>query len=623
MILARPRALLFVALAFIAAVYLHHLPRTVQSGDSGELVAAAYRLWVPHPPGYPLYVWLQHAWLAIGSPSSVFFKASLLNALLALSVLALIAGRARSFAGAALVVALGFSQPFWKYAMIPDVFALNAFFAAAILFFYLAPAEDLHVERWEAKRSSAVSILFGFALANHLTIVFLAPVVLHAFWEARRSTLAWLGAIVGAAVAFGFYASLFLLDTSGIYSWGEISTWGDLARHFLRHDYGTFRLAPSGESSYFATLAWFAGKVAGDFWMLLVAAAFAAPLMKREGPNRWHVSRRDAGAKVVLLSFALYVLVFFALANVDPKGMGAEVLERFFILPVVLLLFPLARALDNSIDGINDPRARKALLFVLACVLLNPVRHWRESDFRRDTIVEDYGRNILAMAEEGKPTIFLAGTDTELFAVRYVQAIGGAASRVFPVTDVMLLHPWQVRKIQRALPEFTLDAGKAAATKKLEVIADLFEPNLDRVAFLATSPLPESFGMTFRALGRLPKREKGVAFDEASLALLKFRERPEIPSGGQFDPTKFSTELFLQAKYAHFHLARGLERFRANDLEGAAREYFAALAKVPFCKPAVANLCELQRQAQGRVPELAAFDCKGATEKIAGFYDYF
>ncbi len=35
-----------------------------QGADGGELLAAAVRNGVPHPPGYPLYIWLLQGWLS-------------------------------------------------------------------------------------------------------------------------------------------------------------------------------------------------------------------------------------------------------------------------------------------------------------------------------------------------------------------------------------------------------------------------------------------------------------------------------------------------------------------------------------------------------------------------------
>src|SRR4051812_10710784 len=83
------------SLAFLLAVlglfYLSHLPRFVQGGDTGELVAASYRLYVPHPPGYPLWIWLQHFFTHFFPFSTVFWRASLLSSFFAWITLLVVA----------------------------------------------------------------------------------------------------------------------------------------------------------------------------------------------------------------------------------------------------------------------------------------------------------------------------------------------------------------------------------------------------------------------------------------------------------------------------------------------------------------------------------------------------
>jgi hypothetical protein len=68
-------------LAGFGVLYCACLPRTVQTLDTGELVAAAWKLTVAHPPGYPLFVWLQHGFMKLCPWGSVFHRAALANAL--------------------------------------------------------------------------------------------------------------------------------------------------------------------------------------------------------------------------------------------------------------------------------------------------------------------------------------------------------------------------------------------------------------------------------------------------------------------------------------------------------------------------------------------------------------
>ena len=50
-------------------LYLVTLAPSVTGEDSGELIGAAYSLGVPHPPGYPVWTLLAHAftWIPVGS----------------------------------------------------------------------------------------------------------------------------------------------------------------------------------------------------------------------------------------------------------------------------------------------------------------------------------------------------------------------------------------------------------------------------------------------------------------------------------------------------------------------------------------------------------------------------
>ena len=47
----------------------------IQGWDTAELVAAGYHRLNPHPPGYPLYIWLQHSWTHLFPVSTVFWRA--------------------------------------------------------------------------------------------------------------------------------------------------------------------------------------------------------------------------------------------------------------------------------------------------------------------------------------------------------------------------------------------------------------------------------------------------------------------------------------------------------------------------------------------------------------------
>lgn len=75
-----------ILVSFVALLTLHvyTLAPTVTFEDSGELIAAAAHLGIPHQPGYPLWTLLSHlfTWLPFGhiayrvNMASAFFSAS-------------------------------------------------------------------------------------------------------------------------------------------------------------------------------------------------------------------------------------------------------------------------------------------------------------------------------------------------------------------------------------------------------------------------------------------------------------------------------------------------------------------------------------------------------------------
>ena len=64
-------------------VYLKTLTPTVYVGDSGELIAAAASLGIPHPPGYPLFVYLGKLFCLIFPFGSIAFRLNLMSAFFA------------------------------------------------------------------------------------------------------------------------------------------------------------------------------------------------------------------------------------------------------------------------------------------------------------------------------------------------------------------------------------------------------------------------------------------------------------------------------------------------------------------------------------------------------------
>jgi hypothetical protein len=265
----------------IFILYVLSASPSIAGGDSGELVAEGCSLGTAHPPGYPLFTLLTWSAKKFGFAifdevvDNVAYRMNILSCLLTAGAawfigmmvqMAIPQGLYKEgvedkrsavqqreqpmlYAGGS-VVAMGlfsFSPLIWQYAVTAEVFPLNTFFAALILYLVLSFARY-------GKFNTAVCGAFvcGLALTNQHTIVlYEAPLMLWMAWLLRHhlatNTLVVLGKLAGAFFA-GLTPYLYLPLSAILYpeskgpSWGNVDTWSGFLHHFLRKDYGTLQL---------------------------------------------------------------------------------------------------------------------------------------------------------------------------------------------------------------------------------------------------------------------------------------------------------------------------------------------------------------------------------------------
>lgn len=159
------------------ALYIRTLVPSVLDGDQGEFQFIPAILGIPHPSGFPLYILLGHVWslLPLGTLAyrmnllSAFFGALTIGAL----YLALRFQKLSRFAAFAASVTLAVIPQFWEYSTVAAVYRLHDFLFV-LVFAFLSQWERTKAWRW----LELAALAFGLDLANHLTIVFLAPATL-------------------------------------------------------------------------------------------------------------------------------------------------------------------------------------------------------------------------------------------------------------------------------------------------------------------------------------------------------------------------------------------------------------------------------------------------------------
>ena len=208
------------ALTFV--VYLSTLSPTLGEADSFEFQVVSYTLGIAHPTGYPLYILLGKLFTLLPI-SNVAYRVNLISPLFAslavvclyLCLVHLTRHRAISLLAA---LTFAFSRTFWSQAVIAEVYALNAFFVALMLYLVLksrvvrptmkssgygtaphqwgfnpttshkSPIHRALLRSWATSSPSGLTaFVYGLSLTNHLTMALLAPgiaiyALLTGFW---------------------------------------------------------------------------------------------------------------------------------------------------------------------------------------------------------------------------------------------------------------------------------------------------------------------------------------------------------------------------------------------------------------------------------------------------------
>ena len=192
-----------------------HLTRAHHGADSGELIAAAVTMGVPHPSGYPTYVVVGKLFslLPLGSVVTRFTLLSAVTISAAAALISLMHSQSEprprwEMLLPALVFA--FTAVVWSQAIIPEVYGLNLLMTALFLW-------AVH-----KKRGGLVGLFLGLSITTHLTSLFLLPLALMAVPPSR-----WRRFIGGLLAGLSPLLLLPLLARGNIpIVWGDPTTVG-------------------------------------------------------------------------------------------------------------------------------------------------------------------------------------------------------------------------------------------------------------------------------------------------------------------------------------------------------------------------------------------------------------
>ncbi|MFH2202888.1 MAG: DUF2723 domain-containing protein [Elusimicrobiota bacterium] len=396
----------------------------VNFGDSGELIAAAATLSIPHAPGYPLYSLLGHAVGVLLPVATWAFRVNFASVLCAALALALFwdAMRRTGFsrlAAAAGVLFLGLS-PLWLHTSLQaEVFALNSLSAAAAFWVLCRYPERF----FDPRPMAALGLVLGLGGANHHTLILIVPGLLIAGAMGAKPT-------AGTAVRAAAYLLLFALLGLAVYlylplrarrfpplDWGHPVDFGSFLHVLLRRDYGSFSLTIEGAQQ---------GRIAGIFSQ---TGRYLLELYRGFGPvgaglavfglAAWlrdeKARRRPAGICALLTAF--FAGPFFLwLGNPPFDALTSGALARFYLLSWFGVAWLAAFGVQRlSAAGGRARLAAAAMLLFPCAAAAARAPEWNQ---RWDLAAHDYGRNVLRSLPPGA-AFFIDGGDDTFYTAAY------------------------------------------------------------------------------------------------------------------------------------------------------------------------------------------------------------
>lgn len=488
-----------IILLFLLAfgVYLRGLAPSVATifDDSLEFPLVVHRLAIAHPTGYPLYILLGKLFSLL-NPANVAFQLNLMSAFFGALAVTMVyragvallprptAARRAGAWFAALMFGLG--PVFFSQATLAEVYTLNAFFIAAMLWLALR------------KRWLALAFLFGLSQTHHRTAILLAPALAVYLishyplyrrngWRQLWADVPPVKAVIALVTPLALYLYLPLRGAVGSLDGSYQNSWTGFWRHIMGGGYGTAFLLdnPFGNERGFS---FYAGLLQNEigWWGLGLAALGIAGLVWRK---QWRALALTGVAFGAFLAFNLRYTV--------------SDIEVFFM-PVFLILALWAGEGLGEIFGwehrITVGVFHKTLLQIGASLVIAGLLLWRGAavDVSRagDWAVHDFGLDALAQPAPDGTVVGILG---EMTLLRYFQEVQGVRPdvrtiaadrdevRLKTVSD--LLGQGEEVYLTRELPGIPAEWSLSAAGGLIRVsTAPLPAPTFDTAVGVAVTP---------------------------------------------------------------------------------------------------------------------------------------
>src|SRR3989344_2060709 len=440
-------------------VYILTLSRSVYFGDSGELIAVARTLGIAHPPGYPLYTMIAHlfTYLPFGN---LAFRVNLFSAVtssLTIVVVYFICLKLTKnrLASISASLFLAFSYLFWLYSLVAEVFSLNNLFVALIILIAVYILENPNQDL--SRRILYIgAFVFGLALTNHHTILFLTPALIFLVLATNPKLLTQPKFLIlnTLFIFVGLLPYIYLplrASQNPILNWGDPTTLQRFLDVLLRREYGTLSLSAGVGVNPF-TISPLIFYLISAFWQFVTVGAILVLL----GIIALYQNKK---AFIFLLLAYLFIgPVFVFLTKTSPDNVGiAGGIERFFLASYVF--FPIWIAISFQMLITNKLKLLKYATYLLLFVpILLLILNFEKVNQSKNFLYEEMGQKMFEVMPEN--SLLVTFGDKGTMIARYFQAGLGQRRDVILVNFHWLPTPWYKENLKRQYPNFSFPYDK-------------------------------------------------------------------------------------------------------------------------------------------------------------------
>lgn len=581
----------FVMFALSLVLFLIFQAQGIYTGDSGDLVTAAYIGGVPHPPGYPLYTLL--GFLASKLPFftvswRVGLLSSLPHAMTVGLVFALIYYLTKKNTWAAIFGSLLLlsNYLFFLYSTTPEVFALFDLFIVAI-WFLLYRLMETHNLRF----FYYACFVFGLSLTHHHVMAFFVPAFFYFIWQSARAHKKKLTprvfffsfvSLIGGLLPYAYVPVAAVRDT--IVNWDRAIDVTGFVRLVTRADYGTF--VSGGGYGESLVERWFAVLAYGNFlltdwsWVGIVLVAMGLwALFKTH--RVWFWSWVIA---LVCVGPLFFFYASFPLASRFTLGTYERFLLPSYVLMGVLSGIGLAEIL-RLLSAVLAPRIalakRKAVIVLVFLTLLiypltlSGITLWRFVGLQQDKTADNLGVDILENTTPG--AILLMSQDTALFTTQYVRYVLGVRPDTAVIHAVRLPITGYQASLRKYFPH--LKFPDATPTTYIEAFIKANRTPSQRIYSNVILPAGEGWywvprGMLYEAIPFAELPSDDVMYEEAKANITRFHH-PHAGILGRYQHLMLSD---VSDVYGHAAIALGKTLVRAERWEEARTEFLRAVS---------------------------------------------